>query len=64
MPKNMEQEQRQLYNELNRLAKRANQRLVRLEREFGKNTWAARRLRNRLEATPLQAFTPSRQSKC
>ena len=59
MPKKKEltKEQQELYTELKKLAKRANQRLVRLEREFGINTWASKKLQNRLVADPLQAWT-------
>lgn len=59
MPKKKEltKEQQELYTELKKLAKRANQRLVRLEREFGTNTWASKKLMNRLVADPLQAWT-------
>lgn len=59
MPKKKEltKEQQELYTELKKLAKRANQRLVRLEREFGTNTWASKKLQNRLVADPLQAWT-------
>lgn len=32
-------EQQKLYNELKKLAKRANQRILRLEREYGQDTW-------------------------
>lgn len=44
---------------MKRLSKRANQRIVRLEREFGKNTWATRYLKEKLEVEPLQAWTKS-----
>lgn len=59
MPKKKEltKEQQELYTELKKLTKRANQRLVRLEREFGTNTWASKKLMNRLVADPLQAWT-------
>lgn len=50
-------EQQELYNELKKLSKRANQRLVRLERNFGENTWASRKLKARLESNPLQSWT-------
>lgn len=55
----MTQEQAELFRELTKLSKRANQRLVRLEREFGKDTWASKRLRNKLESEPIQAWTRS-----
>lgn len=62
MPKSrieLNKEQQSLYNELKKLSKRANQRIVRLEREFGKDTWATRKLRDKLEVEPLQAWTRS-----
>lgn len=59
----LNEKQQQLYNELKKLSKRANQRLVRLEREFGKDTWASKKLRNRLESEPIQAWTHSGRIK-
>ena len=61
MPKRKEltQEELQLFNELKKLSKRANQRIIRLEREFGKDTWATKYLKERLVAEPLQAWTRS-----
>lgn len=53
----MTPEQAKLFNELKKLSKRANQRLVRLERAFGKDTWASKRLRNKLDIESLQAWT-------
>ena len=55
--KEMTEEQAELFRELTKLSKRANQRLVRLERTFGKDTWASRKLKNRLDIEPLQAWT-------
>lgn len=65
MPKKIElnTEQQQLFNELKKLSKRANQRIVRLEREFGKDTWATKKLRNKLEAEPLQAWSKTGRVK-
>lgn len=59
MPKkiNLDSEQQKLFNELKKLSKRANQRIVRLEREFGKDTWATKKLRDKLATEPLQAWT-------
>lgn len=57
MPSRNVQKKQELFNELKKLSKRANQRLVRLEREFGKDTWASKNLRNRLDTTPLNAWT-------
>lgn len=50
-------EQEELYKELKKLSKRANQRIVRLERSFGKDKWATRYLKEKLEVEPLQAWT-------
>lgn len=65
MPKKIElnSEQQQLFNELKKLSKRANQRIVRLEKEFGKDTWATKKLRNKLEAEPLQAWSKTGRVK-
>lgn len=65
MPKKIElnEEQLALYNELKKLSKRANQRIVRLERTFGKDTWATKNLRNRLATEPLQAWTKTGRVK-
>lgn len=46
-----------LYNELRLQVKRANQRIVRLEREFGYNTWAVKRLYNYLDTDVMNAIT-------
>lgn len=59
----MTPEQAKLYNELKKLSKRANQRLVRLERAFGKDTWASKRLRNKLDIESLQAWTKTGRVK-
>lgn len=59
----LNEKQQELYAELKKLSKRANQRLVRLEREFGKDTWASKKLRNRLESNPIQAWTSSGRVK-
>lgn len=55
--KEMTEEQVELFRELTKLSKRANQRLVRLERAFGKDTWASRKLKNRLDTEPTQGWT-------
>ena len=59
MPKKkiLTSEEQELYNELKRLSKQANQRIVRLEREFGVNTWATRSLREKLETETVRAWT-------
>lgn len=56
-------EQQKLFNELKKLSKRANQRIVRIEREFGKDTWASKKLRDRLATEPLQAWTKTGRVK-
>lgn len=50
-------EQSALYNELKKLSKSANQRLVRLERSFKNEPLATKYLREKLEVEPLQAWT-------
>lgn len=55
--KELTREEQDLFNELKKLSKKANQRIVRLEREFGKDTWATKYLKEKLEAEPLQAWT-------
>lgn len=57
--KELTQEEQELFNELKKLSKRANQRIVRLEREFGKDTWATKYLKEKLATEPLQAWTIS-----
>lgn len=65
MPQKIElnSEQQQLFNELKKLSKRANQRIVRLEREFGKDTWATKKLRDKLSTEPLQAWSKTGRVK-
>lgn len=57
LKKELTPEEQELFNELKKLSKRANQRIVRLERAFGKDTWATKYLREKLVAEPLQAWT-------
>ena len=57
------QEQKELYEELKKLAKRANQRIVRLEREFGKDKWSVKNLRDRLDTQKLNAWTKTGRIK-
>lgn len=59
----MTAEQARLYTELKKLSKRANQRIVRLEREFGTENLAIRNLRDKLAIEPLQAWTTSGRVK-
>jgi hypothetical protein len=65
MPKAKEltQEEQELFNELKKLSKRANQRIVRLERAFGKDIWATKYLKEKLATEPLQAWTLSGRVK-
>ncbi len=49
----------QFYNQLKKEVKRANQRLVRLERKFGENKWASKKLRDYLDTEKLNAWTKS-----
>ena len=57
--KELTREEQELFNELKKLSKKANQRIVRLEREFGKDTWATKYLKEKLATEPLQAWTIS-----
>lgn len=60
MPKKeLTREEQELFNELKTLSKRANQRIVRLEREFGRDTWATKYLKEKLATEPLLAWTKS-----
>ena len=61
--KELTREEQELFNELKKLSKRANQRIVRLEREFGKNTWTIKYLKEKLATEPLQACTISGRVK-
>lgn len=61
--KELTREEQELFNELKKLSKRANQRILRLEREFGKDTWATKYLREKLAAEPLQAWSISGRVK-
>ena len=59
----MTAEQARLYTELKTLSKRANQRILRLERKFGTENLAIRNLRDKLAIEPLQAWTSSGRVK-
>ena len=61
--KELTREEQELFNELKKLSKRANQRIVRLEREFGKDTWGTKYLKEKLATEPLQAWTISGRVK-
>lgn len=56
-------EQQELYAELKKLSKRANQRIVRLERQFGKDSWGTKYLKEKLESEKVQAWTLKRTCK-
>lgn len=56
-------EQIELFNELKKLSKRANQRIVRLERRYGKDTWGIKYLKEKLNIEPLQAWTKTGRVK-
>lgn len=61
---NLEKTKNELFNELRKLAKRANQRIVRLERFTGRqDAWAVANLRNRLDTEKLNAWTPKGRIK-
>lgn len=53
----LSEEEQKLYNELKKLAKQSNQRILRLEREYGTNTWATKKLRDKLDTIKLNAWT-------
>lgn len=61
--KELTREEQELFNELKKLSKRANQRIIRLEREFGKDTWATKYLKEKLATEPLQAWSVSGRVK-
>lgn len=56
-------ERKELINELRKMQKLANQRLARLEKTFGKNTWASKNLKSKLEATKIQAWSRNNRIK-
>ena len=60
----MSREEQILYNQLQKLAKQANQRLLRIERLTGeKGTFASKQLYDYLGTTELNAITPSSRIK-
>lgn len=61
--KELTREKQELFSELKKLSKRTNQRIVRLEREFGKDTWATKYLKEKLATEPLQAWSISGRVK-
>lgn len=46
-----------LYKKLKQLSKQANQRIVRLEREFGVDSWAVKQLKRKLDTTAVDGWT-------
>lgn len=52
-----EQIKNELLLELNKLIKRANQRIVRVERKFGKDRWGVKNLRDYLDTEKLNGWT-------
>lgn len=66
MPKkiNMSKENEKLFNELKKLSKRANQRILRLERLTGeKGTFATKQLYDYLDSSELNAISPKGRIK-
>ena len=59
----MSKEQESLYREMRTLVKRANQRLVRLERAFNFEVLSKSQLEKRLSIEPIQAWTTTRTCK-
>lgn len=48
-----------LFSELKKLSKRANQRIVRLEREFGEDSWATKELSRKLSSQVVEGWSES-----
>lgn len=48
-----------LLREINKLKKQANKQIKDVEKTVGENTWAVRKLRNKLEAETVRAFSQS-----
>lgn len=59
MAYNLTPEQQKLFNELKKLSKTANQRILEIERRYGERSWAVKRLAERLEVQNLQALSSS-----
>ena len=54
----MTKEEKEIYNELKKLANTANARLRKLEQYMGRpNSWSAKNLRDKLSSEPVQAWT-------
>lgn len=56
MPKRAETKE-QLYKELQKLSWRANKRIASVEKSYGKESWAIKKLRNRLDIPKLDSWT-------
>lgn len=63
MPKRIYMYNAELFAEIKKLGKRANQRIVRLERQFGKDKWAVKELRDKLDTIKLDAWTETGRVK-
>lgn len=60
MPKDMTQEERLLFNEMKKLVKLANQRILSLEKTTGiKESFASKQLIDYLSSTPISSITKS-----
>ena len=59
MAYNLTPEQQKLFNELKKLSKTANQRILEIERRYGERSWAVKKLAERLEVQNLQALSSS-----
>lgn len=57
MPKKILIYNRELFEEVKKLSKQANQRIVRIEKMFGKDKWAVKSLRDKLDTFKLDAWT-------
>lgn len=63
MAYNLTPEQQKLYNELKKLSKTANQRILEVERRYGERSWAVKKLSERLEVQNLQALSSTGRIK-
>lgn len=60
MQQKMTKEQEALFRQLKSLAKLTNQRILRLERNYGKNYNVINKLKEKLSIEPLQAISKGR----
>ena len=63
MAYNLTPDQQKLYNELKKLSKTANQRILEIERRYGSKSWAVKKLNERLEVQNLQALSSTGRIK-